>query len=568
VDINPEAVGITKLSLFLEIAYGGKQLPDLDVIIKCGNSIVDNDSEDIDDEAKQTLKIFDWNTEFKEIIDSGGFDIIIGNPPYVRQEKIGDIKPFLDGRYCVYTSTADLYVYFYERGISLLKDGGYLGYISSNKWMKTKYGKNLRVFLKKYHLNEIIDFTELNVFKEAATEPCIIILRNEEKMNENIHAFTVDSLGFENLTKYFVNNYFIFDQSNFQDEGWTLIQSKETHSILRKIKQDSIDLTEYIGKNKLKMGIKTGKNPVFRLDREKYDEICEKDEKSKEIIKPLIECVNIKKFHYELSDKFLILTKIGVNIDDYPAIKEYLEEYKKELQKQIDDKTGNRGDNWYELRPCDYYDLFEQPKIVYIHTAKKHFFTLDTKNNYIINNGYFISSDDKYLLAYLNSKLFEFYKINTFVSFGDAKTKGRCKLDYNKMLVVPIKKIDDEEKKDFETRVDRIMTLHEELKSTRTEFIEYITDKYEWEKVPKKFETHFWDLESKEFLKVLKKSLKLTDENEDYLYTRFKKKKDEMKDKLDEINKLENEIDDAIYSIYDISKTEQEFIEKTLRMLS
>jgi hypothetical protein len=137
------------------------------------------------------------------------------------------------------------------------------------------------------------------------------------------------------------------------------------------------------------------------------------------------------------------------------------------------------------------------------------------------------------------------------------------------MLVVPIKKIDDEEKKDFETRVDRIMTLHEELKSARTEFIEYIADKYEWEEIPKKLKTHFWDLEPKEFMKILKKNLKLTDENEEYLYSRFKnKKKDEIKDKLDEINKLENEIDDAIYRIYDISKTEQEFIEKTLKMLS
>ena len=146
VDLNEESVDTTKLSLFLKVCRKGLKLPNLDKNIKCGNSIIDD--------PEYTDKPFKWEEEFPEIFVEGGFDVVIGNPPYVRQEKIKDIKPYLKNNYETYTGVADLYIYFFERGLKLLKEGGMFSFICSNKFTKANYGNNLRNYILKNELQQ------------------------------------------------------------------------------------------------------------------------------------------------------------------------------------------------------------------------------------------------------------------------------------------------------------------------------------------------------------------------------------------------------------------------------
>jgi len=164
VDINPESIEISKLSLWLKTAEQGKPLTSLDANIQQGNSLLDAD--------------FSWQQAFPDIFEQGGFDIILGNPPYVRQELIKHYKADLQANYAVYHGVADLYTYFFERGINLLKDGGRLGYISSSTFFKTASGKPLRQFLNQHAaLQTIVDFGDMQVFEGATTYPVILIMQ-------------------------------------------------------------------------------------------------------------------------------------------------------------------------------------------------------------------------------------------------------------------------------------------------------------------------------------------------------------------------------------------------------
>jgi hypothetical protein len=222
-------------------------------------------------------------------------------------------------------------------------------------------------------------------------------------------------------------------------------------------KRGSILVGEFVNK-KIYRGITTGANHVYVIDKQKYEQLVKKDKKAEQIIRPLIDGVDMDNYTFEIGKKWLILSKIGTNIDNYPSIKEHLTLYKKDLDEVWEVKRKKQ--KWFELRGCKYYDDFDKDKIVYIHTAKDHKFALDTsKENYVINNCYFISSSNRYLLAYLNSNLFKYYKMNTFVAFGDASTKGRCKLDYNKMVKVPIKPISKEQEKEFDSAVNEMIKL-------------------------------------------------------------------------------------------------------------
>jgi hypothetical protein len=212
VDIDLNAVEVTKLSLLLKCMEGEtnasiqhqlklfneRVLPTLDNNIKCGNSLVDTDfydgQFDFDPGAEKKVKPFNWQQAFPEVFKQGGFDVVIGNPPYVRQELLGDQKPYFQKRYKVYHGMADLYSYFFERGIGLVNDKGLFGIIVANKWMRANYGEPLRKWLKGQPIQQIIDFGDLPVFQGATTYPCIFIAGKEK--NKSIEVTNMKTLEF------------------------------------------------------------------------------------------------------------------------------------------------------------------------------------------------------------------------------------------------------------------------------------------------------------------------------------------------------------------------------------
>ncbi|MDE2650974.1 MAG: Eco57I restriction-modification methylase domain-containing protein, partial [Chloroflexota bacterium] len=261
VDLDQSAVEVSKLSLLLKMLENendsaglreldGPILPDLSGNIKWGNSLVGSDFfadkawAGADEEELLRVKAFDWESAagFGSIMAAGGFDAVIGNPPYVRQEILGAaFKGYAKGKYATYAGTADLYTYFIEQGVGLLRAGGVFSIIVANKWLRARYGKPLRTWLKKQAIREIIDFGDLPVFEQATTYPCILTIaaapqpfstpspgplpqqaREGEKGSDTFAAAQVDTLEFSNLRDYVSSRRYAVDRSLLDDGGWSL----------------------------------------------------------------------------------------------------------------------------------------------------------------------------------------------------------------------------------------------------------------------------------------------------------------------------------------------------------
>ncbi|KAF5431711.1 Type II restriction/modification system, DNA methylase subunit, partial [Candidatus Methanophagaceae archaeon] len=420
------------------------------------------------------LNPFHWGFEFYEVFDlekpkeERGFDVVIGNPPYVRQEKISASKPLHSPYYSCYNGLADLYVYFYERGISTINENGFLGYISSNKWMKVKYGRKMRMFMKNMTIKSIIDFYELPVF-DVSTEPAIVIVK-KQKSQDDIKYLLLEDLPRIDLSELFKSESMRIGKEYLDDSGWNFSDEKVV-KIIEQMYDDSTPLKEYTD-DKLFYGIKTGLNAAFIIDEKTKDKLIKKDPKSAEIIKPYLRGTDIHRYYLKFDNQYFLATGYDLDIpNEYSAVYTHLLGFKDRLEKRCD-----KGVNWYNLRACAYYQEFDKTKIVYIRTAVEHGFYLDTEGHYLNDSSYVISVDDKYLLCFLNSELFKFYKINTFVAFGDAKGRGRCKLESNKMLKVPIQNVQESQKGVFKNLADYMVFLNEteERRKTETELIEFI----------------------------------------------------------------------------------------------
>lgn len=436
VDIDKQAVEVTKLSLLLKLMEDEttesagklfthnyeKLLPDLDNNIKCGNSLVD--SSFYEEQDKQTslfteeiirkVNKFDWIEKFPEIFKDGGFDIIVGNPPYVRQEILGeDFKKYAKSHYKnTFSGTADLYVYFIEKSLSILKKDGLYSIIVANKWMRANYGESLRKFLKTKRIIEIIDFGDLPVFTTATTYPCIIKVNNDKP--KDFRAIQVKDLDFTSLKDVVKKESYSVDVDSLEDKGWSLSNNKES-ALINKIKQAGISLNKYID-GKIYIGLKTGLNEAFVIDEERKNNLIKEDAKSKEIIIPIVEGKNLNRYKYPQADKWLILFPKGFTnakktenknykIEaEYNGIFNYLNQYKDKAQKRSD-----QGDYWWEVRACDYYEKFKKEKICWGNLSLKTPFTLDSNKYFLNMPACMIPINDKYLLGVLNSKISWYY---------------------------------------------------------------------------------------------------------------------------------------------------------------
>ncbi|MBX0311509.1 MAG: Eco57I restriction-modification methylase domain-containing protein [Sulfurihydrogenibium sp.] len=357
-----------------------------------------------------------------------GFDITISNPPYIRQQRIKSTKLALQNQnYEVFTPKADLYVCFYEKGYRLLKEQGILTYITSNKWMRAKYGERLRKFLKeKTTILKIIDFNGHNIFKQTVIDTNIIIFKKEKPNEKHTFKFLEIKGNTKNIEEHLKQNTWqTAYQNKLSDIAWNLEQENQTILNLRdKIKKTGKPLKNW--NIETYVGIITGLNKAFVIDNKKRDEIlksCKTEEerrKTEDIIKPIIKGRDIEKYRYKWKGKWLIYTHQGINIEEYPSIKSHLIQFKDQLEKRTGGATWDKNKTkiisipykWYEVETNQYAikEIFKGEKAVWSETSDKIKMTIVPPNIYPLKTcSVLIGNNLRLIIGIANSKLIDWY---------------------------------------------------------------------------------------------------------------------------------------------------------------
>ncbi|ELT5438989.1 Eco57I restriction-modification methylase domain-containing protein [Campylobacter coli] len=446
---------------------------------------------------------FEWRFEFPEILDDDGnfkgFDLIIGNPPYIRQEELKELKPHLAKNYKVYKGTSDIYTYFYELGFNVLKDrGGVLSYITSNKYTRAGYGEALREFLLKNV--KFLEYTDLNGIKvfDSATVDTSILCFEKSKSKDNKFKYLSLSNEILKTCAYDIGLYkdfAEFSQNSLSKESFTF-SDENTSALKAKIERIGTPLKEWQGLN-IYRGILTGYNEAFIITTEKRNEILAncKDEDEKErtakLIRKMLRGRDIKGYSYEWAGLWVIFIPwhfpnvekpktMSENEQDlkeqYPSLYKHLLSHKERLSKRNKDETGIRYE-WYCLQRwgANYYQEFEKEKIVYSEIVRKPQFYLDVNLNFYAEATSFILTGEnlKYLIAFLNNDFVAFI-FKTFYAGGNLGENG---FRYKKAFLekLPIPKINSKNQKlanELVNLVDEILKAKEQDKNANTQELE------------------------------------------------------------------------------------------------
>lgn len=374
-----------------------------------------------------------------------GFDIVIGNPPYVRQEKITDQKAALQKVYGQkdrkgqplgsYAGTADLFVYFIERGMRLLKPGGAFSYITSNKWYRAKYGENLRHWMNvNARLHTLIDFGDANVFDAIAYPTIILAERRSEpgpKPDDRFRALNWQDLGESAQVEHFPalveSAGFAMPQSALEKGGWQ-IEPTVKRDLLARIRAAGVPLTDLIA-DRIYRGVTTGLNKAFELDAGQAQSILAQGQHYNEVVFPYVSGDDVERWQTPLSGKFLLFTRRGIDISAYPAVERHLEPFRSALEPMPRDwrpsfsgekwpgrKAGSY--RWYEIQDnTNYWEKFIEPKIISTKISSRPTFSVDKTGAFLANTAYLIPGGSllNALVIILNSSVSRFYCRQTFL---------------------------------------------------------------------------------------------------------------------------------------------------------
>jgi len=423
---------------------------------------------------------FLWHLWFKDVFDKGGFDIMIGNPPYIQLQKMTDEATLLqDASYDTFTRTGDIYCLFYEQGNKLLKSKGNLCYITSNTWMRTKFGELLRkYFATQTNPIKLLNFEDTKIFQTATVETNIILFKNEpfEGKLQSVAVKTDYSIG-TSISEYLNKNAIILNE--LPEDGW-IILPKQDYEIKSQVANKGKQLKDW--DIEFYRGFLTGFNDAFFIDAAKRKELIAKEPKLKSLIKPLLRGRNIRKYSYAFDELYVIFipwhfplgkdeisgaskeAEVALK-NEYPVLYEHLLQYKKELSERNKSETGVRYE-WYCLQraAATYEKEFENEKLVWLSISDKPAFAYDLEKRYVTAPAYIMTSkkaDIKYLLSFLNSKTMEWYLDKVSSSTGQG-TNQWSKIFVEQLPIPepPSKSIQIK----FETLADYLIFLNDETK--------------------------------------------------------------------------------------------------------
>ena len=536
VDINEESVEIAQLALWLRTAKPHRKLNSLNENIKCGNSL-------ISDPAIAGEKAFNWQEQFPKVFEKGGFDVVIGNPPYVQLQSMGEMSDvYAKCGFETYNKSADLYCLFTERGYNLLKPGGLQSFIMPNKWMLVSYGKELRRFMAKSNLQQIINFGDIQFFEGAATIVCIFVTRKSNERDKEVQALSLNQKTYHgNFLQEVPEQLANYPSEIFGEKEW--------------IKEMPISIN---------YGIKTGYNDAFFIDGATKEKLIAEDPKSAELIKPLLRGRDIQAWKAQWDDQYLIGTfpSLQLNIDEYPAIKNHLLSFGKERLEQNGAKGSRKKtqNKWFETQDAiAYYQEFSKPKIMYPNMTSLFPFIYDEEGFFGNDKTFMITAQDnsinlKFITAILNSKLCKLWIwYNCPELLGGTREIRKV---YFENFRIPI----DVDQQPLADRTDIQMKQVEQLQEKRGRFLHRLSENFEGVKITTALQV-FDQLDFKAFVAELKKqkiklSLSQQDEWEDY----FNQYREACNQLSAQIAQTDNEIDQRVFDLYGLTQEEREVV--------
>jgi len=427
----------------------------------------------------QSAKFFDPKTMF---CFGGGFDVVIGNPPYVDAKKLKDISAYLRQKYETYSGSSDLFVYFSESGINILKQNGVLSFITSNKWIRSEYGRNLRkYFLEKNNPMFLVDFGTNRVF-DATVDSCIFIISKSENLKK-LKICTVSEKFSDtmNLKNYLLSNFIASPE--LSAESW-LLSNNKNFELKNKIERIGKPIKDF--GLEIYRGVATGFNDAYYIDSKTKDYFIKKSIKYSQIIKPLIQGKNVAKYVGTHSNLHLIFIPWHFPLHDdkkikgasekaeiefkqsYPEIYNHILQFKNQLQKRNKEETGIRYE-WYAMQRCanTYYPEFEKEKILWQGVAKRIEFCYDEQGHFCDVTAFIMTGKNlKYFLAILNSVFFQYTLLNIYLEGDTFKSKNQILQNF------PVPDISEKEQKPFIDIVSSIIDLKKSTPNADTSALE------------------------------------------------------------------------------------------------
>jgi SAM-dependent methyltransferase len=573
VDLNPEAVEICRLSLWIKTAAQGKALTSLDHNIREGNSI-------ISDPAVHP-KAFDWHAAFPEVFAQGGFDVVLGNPPYIRQEWIAPFKTYLEKRFRSYHGVADIFVYFFEQGIELLRPGGQLAFITSGSWVRGNFGAPLRKYLSSnVKMESMVDFGEFQPFEDAEMiRPSITIVSKESPGGEmRLFKWLTSGRPPENLSEV-ISTAPTVCAERFNAEAWEL-EPDDVIRLREKLSARGTSLSNY-SNTSIYRGVLSGLTEAYVINQITRDKLVTADPSCEKFIRPFVQGTNLRPWYVEDSQEYLIALRSSANFqwpwsdmgenaeqvfkETHPSVFEHLNQFRAAAIKRTD-----QGRYWWELRSCDYWNAFDEPKIVWPDISKLPRFSIDNAGLNMGNTGYFIPTTDYFLLGVMSSWASWFFISKTSQPLRLRGDRWQYRLFTQSTANIPIPAASEEERKAIAELARKCTELGSERNQTQVKVQRRLMQAFgeHSEKPLNQKAAAWWEQSLSDLGEALKTSFKLktnplknprlADEWEPYLA----EKNAEQIRLSTELQAAEAELNERVYRLFDLTPEEIELLKK------